>query len=121
MSHQQREQQRRDDNATLPLTTVPLDNGWALGEGICPDGTTAFWLVSPDGDDAPQGCACPGCAPWETDLGRKVLPDRCGAVTKTTGRACTVRTRLGERCYRHRDQGAEAPTPAGAETPARRA
>jgi hypothetical protein len=55
-----------------PRRTVGLGNGWAACVAVAPDGTESLWLVSPT-PQAPQGCACPKCAPH----------DQHGAVTTT--------------------------------------
>lgn len=98
MSNDQKRQQKRE-TTTLPLTVVPLDNGYRLAEGVQPDGTTAYWLLSPEGDDAPQGCACRNCAGHEHHNPFRTI---CGAATKSTGKPCQAKVRVGERCPIHR-------------------
>lgn len=90
-----------DDRARVSLnaTVIRLDNGHALAEAINPDGTTAYWVLSPEGSAAPQGCACRDCAPHDQ---RNPFRTTCGAPTASTGKPCQNRTRVGERCPAHR-------------------
>lgn len=99
---------KRDCRPIL-IDEMPLGNGYSMGRAVADDGSNEYWIVSPLGDEAPQGNV--ETAPHERvgALNSALLirmGKQCVAVTASSRRCLRVGVTFGGLCPQHQSAGA---------------